>query len=136
MSRQTNEIVDRYRLVMIAAGAIGEVILVVGDSDTAIAHGSGDVRVLATPRVLALAEQAAVAALGEELEEDQTSVGIHAELHHVKATHVGSAVIAQAEVLAVEGRRITFEFQVFEAEETAAYGTHQRVIVDRARFAT
>ena len=120
---------------MIEVGNTAEVTLVVGESDTAIAHGSGDVPVLATPRVLALAEQAAVAALGESLAPGQTSVGVHAELHHVKATKVGGAVTAAAEVLAVSGRQITFEFQVLEGDEVAAYGTHQRVIVNRDRFA-
>ena len=98
--------------------------LVVGDGDTALAHGSGDVPVLATPRVLALAEQAAVAALGDDLEPDQTSVGVYAELHHVKATQLDAAVTAKAEVLTVEGRRITFEFRVFENGEAA--GGHNR----------
>lgn len=119
---------------MIKAGNTAEVTLVVGDSDTAIAHASGDVPVLATPRVLALAEQAAVSALGEELDGDQTSVGVHAELYHVKATKLGAAVTAIAEVLAVAGRQVTFEFRVTEGDEVAAYGTHQRVIVSRDRF--
>ena len=119
---------------MIKPGDSSEVTLVVGDHDTAIAYGSGDVPVLATPRVLALAEQAAVAALDDDLEPGQTTVGIHAELHHVKATQLDQAVTARAEVLSVEGRRITFEFTVLEAEEIVAYGTHQRVVVDRSRF--
>jgi predicted thioesterase len=119
---------------MIEVGSTADVTLVVGDGDTALAYGSGDVPVLATPRVLALAEQAAVAALGEELDEGQTSVGVHAELHHVKATNVDAAVTATAEVLAVSGRQVTFEFRVTEGDEVAAYGTHRRVIVDRSRF--
>ena len=116
-------------------GSVGIASLVVGDQDTAIAHGSGDVAVLATPRVLALAEQAAVAAIADQLEEGQTSVGIHAELHHVKATNVGGVVQARAKVLAVSGRGLTYEFTVTEGGETVAFGTHQRVIVDRDRFA-
>ncbi|MDJ0923622.1 MAG: hotdog domain-containing protein [Acidimicrobiia bacterium] len=119
---------------MIELGSHAEVTLVVGDGDTALAHGSGDVPVLATPRVLALAEQAAVAALGDHLDPEQTSVGVHAELHHVKATRLDAAVTARAEIRAIEGRRITFEFRVNEGDEMAAYGTHQRVIVDRERF--
>ena len=120
---------------MIEVGRTAEVTLLVGDSDTAISHGSGDVPVLATPRVLALAEQAAVAAIGASLASEQTSVGVHAELHHVKATSVGRAVTAVAEVVAVTGRQITFEFQVREGDELVAHGTHQRVVVNRDRFA-
>ncbi|MDJ0952981.1 MAG: hotdog domain-containing protein [Acidimicrobiia bacterium] len=115
-------------------GAAAEVSLTVSAADTAIAYGSGDVPVLATPRVLALAEQAAVAAIAEHLEEGQTSVGIHAELHHVKATAVGAVVQARAEVKDVTGRGLTFEFTVTEGGETVAYGTHQRVVVARTRF--
>ena len=119
---------------MMKPGDHAEVTLVVGDHDTAIAYGSGDVPVLATPRVLALAEQAAVAALGEDLDAGQTSVGVHAELHHVKPTHLGRAVTARAVVVSIQGRSISFEFRLGEGEEVAAYGTHQRVLIDRDRF--
>ena len=115
-------------------GAAAEIELAVDERDTAIAHGSGDVPVLATPRVLALAEQAAVIAVGELLDEGMTSVGIHAELHHVKATKVGATVVARSEVIDQSGRAVTFEFTVTEDGETVAYGTHQRVIVARDRF--
>ena len=116
-------------------GSAAELSLVVTEADTAIALGSGDVAVLATPRVLALAEAAAVAAIAGHLEPGQTSVGIHAELHHVKATKVGGTVIARAEAIDVSGSGVSFEFSVKEAGETVAYGNHQRVVVDRERFA-
>jgi len=115
-------------------GSVAEITLVVGEQDTAIAFRSGDVPVLATPRVLALAEEAAVAAIIAHLRPEQTSVGIHAELHHVKATRLGGKVVARAEVRDVGGRGLTYQFTVTEGGETVAYGTHQRVIVDRDRF--
>jgi len=115
-------------------GSAAEISLVVGEQDTAIAYRSGDVPVLATPRVLALAEEAAVAAIADQLGPEQTSVGIHAELHHVKATLVGGKIVARAEVLNVSGRGLTYEFTVTEGRETVAHGTHQRVIIDRDRF--
>lgn len=121
-------------IVAVMNGAAAEAALTVGEGDTAIAYGSGDVPVLATPRVLALAEQAAVAAVAHLIDSDQTTVGIHADLHHVKATGVGGAVVARAEVVDADGRALTLEFTVTEDGETVAYGTHQRVIVDRARF--
>ena len=119
---------------MIEPGRNAAVTLVVGEADTAIAHASGDVPVLATPRILALAEQAAVAALGEDLTPEMTSVGVHAELHHVKSTNVGSVVTASAEVIAVRGRKISYEFQVVEDGKVVAYGTHRRAIVRREDF--
>lgn len=118
----------------IMIGAVAEVELVVGDGDTAIAYGSGDVPVLATPRILALAEEAAVAAVAAHLAKEQTSVGIHVELHHVKATQVADEVTARAKVVDSDGRKLSFEFTVTEGDETIAYGTHRRVIVDRDRF--
>ena len=115
-------------------GAAAQIDLVVGDGDTAIAHGSGDVPVLATPRVLALAEEAAVAAVAAHLAEEQTSVGVHVELHHVKATRVAGEVRARAKVVESDGRKLSFEFTVTEGNETIAYGTHRRVIVNRDQF--
>lgn len=119
---------------MITPGSSASVTLVVGESDTAIAFGSGDVPVLATPRVLALAEQAAVAATAEQLDPGQTSVGVRADFHHAKASFVGAAVTATATLTAVEGRRLVFDFAVSENGATVAHGTHDRVVVDRARF--
>ncbi|MCP4965615.1 MAG: thioesterase [bacterium] len=114
-------------------GSTADVSLVVADDDTAVAYRSGDVPVLATPRVVALAEQAAVAAI--EVEPSQTTVGIYIDIHHLKATSVGGAVTAGATVVAMEGRKISFEFTVTEGEATVAHGTHTRVVVDRDRFA-
>lgn len=113
---------------------VGEVSLTVGGGDTAISFHSGNVPVLATPRVLALAEQAAVAAVAGSLAAGETTVGIHADLHHVKATRVGSVVTARAELISREGKELRFEFTVTEGGDTVAYGTHRRVAVDRARF--
>ena len=117
-------------------GSAAEVSLVVADRDTAIAYRSGDVPVLATPRLLALAEQAAEAAISGQLGDGQTSVGIHAELHHVKATRVGQTVVARAVVASVSdsGHGVGYELTVTECDESIAYGTHRRVIVDRKRF--
>jgi fluoroacetyl-CoA thioesterase len=119
---------------MIAQGRTAQVSLVVAEADTAQAIGSGDVPVLATPRVLALAEAAAVAATADGLELGQTTVGVRADVHHVKATPVGAVVTATATVTSVEGRRLLFEFSVVEGDETVAYGTHDRVILARSRF--
>ena len=114
--------------------SIGEVSLTVGGGDTAISYHSGNVPVLATPRVLALAEQAATAAIAGRLDSGQTTVGIFAELHHVKATRVGGVVTARAELIESTGKSLTFEFTVNEGDETVAYGSHKRVVVDRAQF--
>ena len=115
-------------------GATGEAHLEVKESDTAIALGSGDVPVLGTPRIVALLEEAAVAALAGDLADGVTSVGTHIAVDHVSASFVGAAVAAVAEVVAFEGRTATFRLVAQEGTRTVAAGNHTRLLVDRARF--
>lgn len=114
-------------------GTRGEVSVVVGEQDTAEAVGSGDVPVLGTPRLVALAEAATVRAL--DLPDGQTSVGIRVELFHRAASHPGTRVDVAAELTAVNGKRLTFEVRaVDEHGVTVGNGTVERVVVDRAGF--
>ena len=107
----------------------------VDDSDTAIAYGSGDVPVLATPRLVALCEEATVAAVAESLDASTTSVGTRVEIDHVAASRVGDTVTATAELVEVEGRRLMFDVSVVDSGgELLARGRIYRVLVDRARF--
>jgi predicted thioesterase len=94
----------------IAAGQRAAVSAVVADADTAISAGSGDVPVLATPRLLALAEAAAVAAIAPHLAPGMTSVGTSASLEHRRASPVGAEVVVEAELTEVDGRRLMFSF--------------------------
>ncbi len=108
--------------------------LVVSDTDTAIAHRSGDVPVLATPRVVGLAEQATVHAVSEVLDEGQTTVGFRVQLDHLAPTPVGGEVVAEATLEAVESRRLTFRVAVNDGRGLVAAGRITRVVVDRERF--
>jgi predicted thioesterase len=94
----------------VAAGQRASVSAVVADADTAISAGSGDVPVLATPRLLALAEAAAVAAIAPHLAPGMTSVGTSASLEHRRASPVGAEVVVEAELTEVDGRRLMFSF--------------------------
>jgi len=94
----------------VAAGQRASVSAVVTDADTAISAGSGDVPVLATPRLLALAEAAAVAAVAPHLAPGMTSVGTSASLEHRRASPVGAEVVVEAELTEVDGRRLMFSF--------------------------
>jgi predicted thioesterase len=114
-------------------GSSGSHLAAVSDVDTAAQMGSGDVPVLATPRVIAWMEAAAMAALGD-LPDGITSVGIHISVDHGAPTEVGAEVRAQAEVRGVEGKRIEFDVRAFAGERVIAAGTHTRVLVDRSRF--
>jgi fluoroacetyl-CoA thioesterase len=136
----------------VAAGQRASVSVVVADADTAISAGSGDVPVLATPRLLALAEAAAVAAIAPHLAPGMTSVGTSASLEHRRASPVGVEVVVEAELTEVDGRRLMFSFIARESARhpggagaggagagdgedlVVGAGTVERVLVDRAAF--
>jgi predicted thioesterase len=118
----------------IEPGLSGRAVLTVGDADSAIAMGSGDVAVLATPRVVALMEAAAVVAIEGALPIGFTSVGSRIEVDHLAPTAVGAEVVAHAVVTGVEGRSISFDVTVDEGNSTVAQGSHVRVVVERVRF--
>ncbi|WP_432987603.1 thioesterase family protein [Dactylosporangium sp. CA-233914] len=115
-------------------GALTRVELTVTDADTAQALGSGDVPVLATPRLLALAEAATVGATASRLPPGYTTVGTRADLEHRVATPIGGRVVAEARLAKADGRRLMFEIVVRDANRVVAEGRVERVIVERARF--
>ncbi|MGW0505369.1 thioesterase family protein [Micromonospora sp. NPDC003241] len=115
-------------------GLSARVELTVTDADTAEAVGSGDVPVLGTPRVVALAEAATVAASAPHLPAGSTSVGTRVELTHLAATPVGRTVVAQASLTTVDRRRLVFDVEVTEGGQRVAEGRVERVVVDRQRF--
>jgi fluoroacetyl-CoA thioesterase len=117
-------------------GLAARVELTVAEADTAAALGSGDVPVLATPRVLALAEAATVAATAAALPAGSTTVGTRVELAHLAATAVGRTVVAEAILSDVDGRRLGFTVSVRDGDDVAARGRVERVIVDREAFVT
>ncbi len=106
----------------------------VTDADTALALGSGDVPVLATPRVLALAERATVAAVADALADGATTVGTRVELDHLLACPVGATVRVTAVLERVDGRRLEFAVELRERDRLAASGRVIRMVVDRSRF--
>jgi fluoroacetyl-CoA thioesterase len=108
--------------------------LTVSDGDTAQSLGSGDVPVLGTPRVLALAEAATVAATARRIPGGVTTVGTRAEIEHRAPTPVGRLVTALATLTKVDGRKLTFEVVVRDGEELVAEVVVERVLLDRQRF--
>ena len=120
--------------ISIVPGLSAELSIVVGTDDTAIAHGSGTVPVLATPRVVALVEAAAVAAVAPQLPAEATTVGSRIVLDHLAPSVVGSSVSAHAEVETVSGRRIVFRVWATMDDTVIARGDHVRVVVPAASF--
>jgi fluoroacetyl-CoA thioesterase len=96
--------------------------------------GSGDVPVLGTPALLALAEGACVEAIAGDLPPGDTSVGTWAEIEHLRAAPTGSTVCAHATLIGHHGRRLEFSVLVEQDGATVAKVRHRRVLVDRERF--
>lgn len=108
--------------------------LVVADEHTAIALGSGDVPVVGTPALLALAEGACVEAIAHDLDDDETSVGAWAEIDHLAAAGPGATIQATATLIGHHNRRLEFSVIVEHDGEPIARIRHRRVLVDRKRF--
>ena len=108
--------------------------LTVSDDKTAIAVGSGDMPVLATPMMMALMENAAMLAVAPELEEGMTTVGGHIESSHVKPSKVGAVVSATATLTKVEGKKLYFDIVAKMGEDVIGEGTHLRFIVNKDKF--
>jgi fluoroacetyl-CoA thioesterase len=107
----------------------------VAASDTAGALGSGDLDVLATPRLLAWCEQATVAALAGRLAAAESTVGTRVELAHLRASPVGAEITVRADLVHVDGRLLRFDVVAEDAGGTVlGHGQVTRVVVDRARF--
>jgi predicted thioesterase len=108
--------------------------LTVGNENTAIALGSGDMPVLATPAMMALMENAAMLAVASELEDGDTTVGGHIESSHLRPTPVGAEVSATATLEKVEGRKLYFKIIAHQGDVVIGEGTHLRFIVSREKF--
>jgi len=118
----------------ITVGMKGRAETMVTPENTAAAVGSGLVPVFATPAMIALMENAAVNAVQETLEEGQGTVGTLLNVSHDAATPVGMKVWAEAEVTAVEGRKLTYTVTAFDEAGPIGKGEHQRFIIQADRF--
>jgi fluoroacetyl-CoA thioesterase len=115
-------------------GLKGTARILVGVEHTAPSIGSGKVPVLGTPVMINLIEAAALAAVEHLLPAGHQSLGIHLDVRHFAATPIGMIVTATAELTAVEGRTLTFRVEARDDKEPIGGGSHQRVVVNVARF--
>jgi predicted thioesterase len=120
--------------VTLDPGRSGRAFLVVGEQDTAVALGSGDVDVLATPRLISLCEEATMQAVAGALGPGQTSVGVRVQFDHLAPVRVGSEVKAEAVLEKVEGRRLVFTVTATDAAGLVGAGRVTRVVVDVEGF--
>ncbi len=115
-------------------GLSARIELTVTETDTAEAFHSGSVPVLATPRLVALCEEASCKAIDESLPENFTSVAKRVQFDHLVPVAVGGKVWAEATLDRIEGRRLVFTLSVSESAGLVAAGKLVRVIVDRDTF--
>ena len=115
-------------------GLKGQAETTVNEQNTAAAMGSGLLPVFATPAMLALMENAAATSVQSFLGEGEGTVGTRLEVSHLAATPIGLAVRAESELVAVDRRKLTFTVRAWGGEELIGEGTHQRFVIDNARF--
>ena len=119
----------------IQLNAEASVSLEVTDDNTAVAAGSGSLRVLGTPFMIALMEKATCNAVHEFLGFGETTVGTCISVSHDKASGVGEIVTAFAKITAAEGRKITFSvYAENESGDVIGKGVIERFVVKSEKF--
>lgn len=119
---------------MLEAGLLGEAKEIVCKENCAKQMKSGELWVYATPAMIALMEQAAYKSVADALEEGCGSVGTGMWVTHIAATPLGMEVTAKSELLAVDGRKLTFCVEAFDAHGKIGEGKHERFIVQNEKF--
>ncbi|SDJ95281.1 thioesterase family protein [Natronincola ferrireducens] len=97
--------------------------------DTAVSFGSGGVKVLATPMMITLMENAALKAVDTNLPEGYGTVGTHLDVKHLAATPIGMKAYAEAELVKIEGKKLLFNVTAYDEQEKIGEGTHTRYII-------
>jgi len=115
-------------------GITAQVEKTVSEDDTAVKFGSGGVRVFATPMMVALMENAALNAVDPHLGEDSATVGLSLNVKHLAATPVGMKVTAAAELIGIEGKKLTFKVEAYDEQEKIGEGIHERYIIKLSKF--
>ena len=125
---------ERKSLHPLEPGLTAEVGMTVSEAETAVHMGSGNIAVYATPALVALMENSAVRALEDHLPPGQTTVGGRIDVRHLAATPIGMRVNAQAELVEVQGRKLSFRIQAWDEVEQIGEASHTRFIVDESSF--
>ena len=120
--------------VSLAVGLVGELSTTVDRSNLASAVGSGGLDVFSTPSLVALMENAARSAVDPLLDPGLVTVGVRVDVRHLAVTPLGGQVRARAELVEIDGRRLVFHVEAFDAQERIGEGTHERAIVDPRRL--
>ena len=116
-------------------GIRGEQSVLVTAANTAKTMGSGTLEVFATPALVALAEKTCWMSVADALGEGNGSVGTKLELEHTAPTPVGMTVTCESELVAVEGRKLTFKVALHDEKGPVGGGSHERFVINNAKFA-
>lgn len=119
---------------MLEKGMTYTSIIEVKEENTALAMGSGDLAVFATPAMIALMENAAMKTVASFLPEDSTTVGGGIEASHLAPSPVGATIRAVAVLTGIEKRKLFFSIEVFQGDKLIGKATHIRFIVNRETF--
>lgn len=119
---------------MLSTGIRGAQSVEVSEFNTAEAVGSGDLPVFATPAMIALIEKTACQSVLPYLEIGQSTVGTHLDISHSSATPMGMTVVCETELVEIDRRRLVFKVRVYDSKGEVGSGTHERFVVDSARF--
>ncbi len=118
----------------LTVGMRGEASLVVGEAQTAAAFGAGGVLVLGTPVMIGLMENAAWQLVQPELPEGESTVGTLVNVRHLAATSMGGHVVATAELIEMDDRRLVFRVSARDDTQLIGEGTHERFRIVLERF--
>jgi predicted thioesterase len=120
----------------IPIGAKAEQKLLVTSESATTFMGAEGPRVLSTPHMIGRMELTSRDAVLPFLEAGFDTVGTHVDVYHLAAAPIGAVVTFTAEVVAVDGRRIQFRVEAWDEKEKIGEGTHERAIINVAKFAT
>ena len=106
----------------------------VTENETAIKMGSGDLKVYATPAMIALMENTAKSLVIDELPNGYTTVGMDMSVKHIKSSLVGANIKCKATLLKVDGKKLFFDVEASDDKGTIGKGSHIRYIVNAKDF--
>ena len=118
----------------ITIGLTNEKSVAVTIENTAVSMGSGTLRVFATPAMIALCEGCCAETVEDLLGEGMTSVGTKVDIEHLAASPIGASILCKSKIVAVDGRRLDFEVEVYDNVGLIGKGKHTRFIVDAEKF--
>jgi predicted thioesterase len=120
----------------IPIGAKGEQKLLITSESAITFMGTDGPRVLSTPHMIGYMERTCRDTVLPLLDTGFDTVGTHVDVYHLAAAPIGAVVTFTAEVVAVDGRRIQFRVEAWDETEKIGEGTHERAIINVAKFAT